>query len=112
MENNVIKDRTLSSINKTEDNRVRVVGTVKDIDPKIGTFKISDEGVEITCLPPAAGLNEVSSGDFAVISGKVLPAGENEIEIRCEHAEKIGKNDIDEYHKYLKIRNDLLNNGS
>ena len=112
MENNVIKDRKLSDINKAEDNRVRVIGAISDIDPKIGTFKISDGGVEITCLPPAQGLNGVSAGDFSVISGRVLPAGENEIEIRCEYIERIDRNDVDEYHKYLKIRNDLLNNGS
>jgi hypothetical protein len=112
MENNVIRDRLLSTINKDSDIRVRVVGKVESVEEKIGTFVISDKGIKTTCLPPVNASIQPKKGDLITVVGRIAPAGDNEIELRTESLERISEKDYDSYNKYLKIRNDLLNSGS
>lgn len=112
MENNVIKDRLLSTIDKASDVRVRIVGTIESLDDKIGTFVLADGSIKITCLPPLNSAYQPKNGDLVTLVGRVVPADNSEIEIRTESLEKISEKDYNSYNKYLKIRGDLLNNGS
>lgn len=112
MESNVIIDRLLSTIEKTSDIRVRVVGVIEHVEEKIGTFVISDKSIKITCLPPVASSNQPKKGELVTLVGRIMPTDNNEIEIRTESLDKISERDYDSYNKYLKIRGELLNNGS
>ncbi|MCL5009828.1 MAG: hypothetical protein M1433_02535 [Candidatus Parvarchaeota archaeon] len=112
MENSIITDRSLSTIDKSKDYKVRVVGTVESIDEGIGTFVLSDGGVKITCLPPVSPNEKPEKGEKVTVVGRVAQAGNDEVEIRTDHIERISEADYENYNKYLKQRRDLLSNGS
>jgi hypothetical protein len=112
MENNIIKDRLLGNIDVLSDVRVRVVGTISNVDTKIGTFELVYEEKRVTCLPPISQKYHPLIGDNVTLVGRIVPTDNNEIEIRTESVAKISKEELDSYIKYLKLRNEVLNNGS
>ena len=112
MENNIISDRSLENIDVLSDIRVRVVGTVATVDTKIGTFELSCGEKKITCLPPLSQKYHPRTADNVTLVGRIVSTDNNEIEIRTESVAKISKEELNSYVKYLKLRDELLNNGS
>ncbi len=110
MESSAIEDTSILDINK-ENDRVRFVGKLKSFDKSIGTFIIEDNGIEITCIQNYKENIEFNPGELVIVTGRSIPA-DSSFEIRAESMEKIDINDYNTYKKYLKIRKDLLNNGS
>ncbi len=112
MESNIIKERSIKTIDPNSDIRVRLVGLVESYDEKIGTFEISDRSKKLTCLPPINYNYKPEKGAFVTVVGRIVPADNNEVELRTESIEKISEKEYDYYNKYLNIRGNLLNNGS
>lgn len=99
-------------MNKSSDVRIRLVGTIESVDEKIGTFVLIDAGSKVTCLPPINPSARPQVNDMVTLVGRVVLTDNDEIEIRTESVQKISEKDYDSYNKYLKIRGDLLSNGS
>ncbi|MCL5101566.1 MAG: hypothetical protein M1348_03070 [Candidatus Parvarchaeota archaeon] len=108
----MIRDRLLSTIDKSSDVRVRVVGKVTALDEKIGTFVLSDGASRVTCLPPLNKSYLPQTDELVTLVGRVAYADNDEVEIRTDFLEKISQKDYDSYNKYLKIRGNLLHDGS
>lgn len=105
-------DRSIETIDKNNDIRIRVVGKIQAVDEKTGTFELVDGSFKLTCLPPVNQTTVPVKNESVVVSGKIAHAGNDEFELRTEHLEKISEKEYGEYHKYLKLRWELLNNGS
>ncbi len=112
MENSSIQDRTLNTIDKSNDSKIRVVGTIESVDESIGTFVLLDGGSKVTCLPAVSSESKPEKGELITLVGRVAPADGDDIEIRTDHFERISSADYKAYNSYLKQRRDLLNNGS
>ncbi len=112
MESNSIQDRTLATVNKETDSKIRVVGSIESVDESIGTFVITDSGINVTCLPPVSSESKPRKGQLVTVVGRVVPAGNDDIEIRTDYIEDITDEDYKTYNSYLKQRGDLLSNGS
>ncbi len=111
MESKVIADKSLGDIT-AEDTRVRFVGKVEKIDD-IGMFDVSEGDKKVTCLPPVSVKPNIGKGDFVLVTGRVaLGDSKEDFEVRTDSVRKISGEERDNYNKYLKIRSELLNNGS
>lgn len=106
MENQIIVDTEIKAINENN-SRVRVVGKVLSLDDKTGIFEIEDEDHKITCMSPA-GETHINPSDLVLVTGRAI-AADSSFEIRSESVQSINIGDYNNYKKYLKIRNNLLN---
>ena len=109
MESNVIRERKIGDINISNDNRVRIVGKIEQIDSKTGIFVLSDTtGTRITCLPSPVQENMPPAGSLVVLTGRAASAGEREIELRTEHVEVISEKEYLNYYSYLNLKEELI----
>jgi hypothetical protein len=107
MENQVITDTKIGEI-KQDNIRVRIVGRVVSFDEKTGIFELEDDEQKITCM---ANMSEshTSPQDLVLVTGRAI-AADSSFEVRADSVESINIKDYNNYKKYLKIRNNLLNN--
>lgn len=110
MESQAITDTSIDNL-KTENMRVRFAGKVVSFDEKTGMFEVEDGGAKTTCLPNYQENPALKSADIVLVTGRTV-AADSSFEIRADRAEKININEYNNYKKYLKIRDDLLSNGS
>ena len=109
MENQTIKDTDISGI-KDNNSKVRIVGKVLSFDEKTGIFEIEDEGSKLTCMAEPSSYGEIPNG-LVLVTGRAISA-DSSFEIRADSVQSINMTEYNNYKKYLKIRNNLLNNGS
>ncbi len=107
MESQIIKDIEIKQI-KEDNSKVRVIGKVISSDEKTGIFEIEDEGSKLTCMS-MMGITPPKIGEMVIVTGRTVST-DSSFELRIEAIQSININDYNNYKRYLKIRDDLLNN--
>ncbi|MCW1293804.1 MAG: hypothetical protein OH316_00010 [Candidatus Parvarchaeota archaeon] len=106
-----IIDCSIEDINRLEEVRIRTVGEVMNVD-EIGIFIIKDErDNKIVCMPSPDMKDKPNISDLVCVTGKIVKS-DGGPELRVDNIEKISEKDADNFNKYLKIRGELLDNGS
>jgi hypothetical protein len=108
MENYLIADKTIETIDKSKDNKIRFVAKVRDFDEKTGTFVVSGgSDKQVTCLPPVEGELKLHSGEIVLVTAKVMPTEEENFELMSEYVREISEREYSAFNKYLKTKETL-----
>ena len=106
-----VVDCKVEDISSMEEARVRTIGKVVNVDD-VGIFIIEGEnGAKIVCMPSPDMTEKPDVSDLVCITGKVVKS-DGGAELRVDDFKKVDERDANNFNKYLKIRGELLDNGS